>query len=156
MTNTKRFTQEDLLNAMGLKVGDLLRVWIWKADFMVEDTLDGIMLQHTERPEEQHWIEELVGTDYEIITPPKYTLTETEKHIVLAIDEKWKWIARTKKGNMFLFLSKPVKKDDYWGVLGELISDFYAFNHHFQFIQWSDHEPVSLDELRQIAKGETK
>ena len=147
-----KFTQEDLLNAMGLKVGDLLRVWILKADFMVEDTLDGIILQHTERPEQQHYIEELVGVDFEIITLPKYTLTETEKHIVLAIDEKWKWIARDRDG-LHIYTTLPKFDYDYedFGCADGYTEYFNVFIDNFEYVI-ENQEPVSLDESREIAK----
>ena len=82
----------------------------------------------------------------------KYTLTETEKHIVLAIDEEHKWIARSSYGNLFVYASKPIKQYDAWFRCSLDYCEFNPFNHLFQFIQWSDTEPVSLDELREIAK----
>lgn len=94
----------------------------------------------------------LIGQEYSVIAQPKYTLTETEKHIVLAIDEQIKWIARSIYGNLFVYVSKPIKKGDAWFRNALDYYEFYPFNHHFQFIQWSDTEPVSLDELREIAK----
>lgn len=157
-----KFTQEDLLDQMGLRIGDRVRVFGHGIYKVINTELDGICLV-LENSEAHQWGEEpddlgiewLIGYEYSVITPPKYTLTETEKHIVLAIDEKWKWIARDMENSVVaLYLVKPTKTSTYW----EDIKDWSgycsldAFPNHFQFIQWSDEEPVSLDELRGIAK----
>lgn len=148
MTNTKRFTQEDLLNAMGLKLGDKVKI----QDAIVEITKrDSGMIVIKHSNDTQFKITALIDEDYSVVPQPKYTLTETEKHIVLAIDEKLKWITRNSSGLLFLQINRPVKMEGFWGVYGGSVADFYAFNHLFQFIQWSDTEPVSLDELRGIS-----
>lgn len=154
-----KFTQEDLLNAMGLKVGDKVRIFGQGIYKVITTELDGIGLS-LENPETDQWktaaddlsIEFLIGSEYSVVTPPKYTLTETEKHIVLAIDEKWKWIARDDSNCVRLFQSKPIKGENNWSATSYFFTFLNCFNHHFQFIQWSDTEPVSLDELREIAK----
>lgn len=157
-----KFTQEDLLKAMGLKIGDKVSV-----DDTYEDLFVGVVELNESsgavgvRSEDTFTrLSEIVrnGYEYSIIIPPKYTLTETEKHIVLAIQEKWKWIARDWYERLDLFSGDMPTKfigANMWSGNG-MESEMYAFNHHFQFIQWTDEEPVSLDELREIAKGETK
>lgn len=149
-----KFTQEDLLNAMELKVGDRIQYSFYKSPVTVSyNDVDGYYLLADNG--KFLYLHTLIDHDYIRIIQPKYTLTETEKHIVLAIDEKWNWIARSRMGNLFVAQEAPLKTSLNWGDV-KFQRTFDMFNHHFQFIQWSDPEPVSLDELRQIAKGETK
>lgn len=148
MSETKRFTQEDLLNAMGLKVGDTVSV-----DDKYEDLFVGVVEVHKDsgsigiRSEETFLrLSEIIrnGYEYSVITPPKYTLTETEKHIVLAIDENIELLHRN-NGR----LSYCYKDHD---INGTPIMEWVEIpvSKLFPFIK--DNDYVSLDELREIAK----
>lgn len=150
-----KFTQEDLLKKLGIEVDkpfmcDGEKLFVSQNSY--SDGTPSLFVCNEDGVYAE--LSYLLGK--EITQAPKYTLTEPEKHIVLAIDEDFKWIARSSYGNLFVYASKPTKQGAVWlrNALG--YSEFYPFNHHFQFIQWSDEEPVSLDELRSIAKGETK
>lgn len=165
-----KFTQEDLLNAMGLKVGDTVSVTVRELRTPIVGKIDSEYSGYDFEfdrlgvfgEEEAISLDEIIinGFEYSVITPPKYTLTETEKNIVLAIDEKWKWIAVDKNGDINLFNYKPVKLSrsfDYSpfdNKIDEKLEDKVILHlvNILPFIQWSDEEPVSLDELREIAK----
>lgn len=86
----------------------------------------------------------LIDHDYTRIPQPKHTLTETEKHIVLAIDENIELLHRN-NGR----LSCCYKDRDINGIpIMEWVE--IPVSKLFPFIK--DNDYVSLDELREIAK----
>lgn len=75
-------------------------------------------------------------------------LTDDEIVILKNIDKEYKWLARNKIGNLFVYKTKPRKHGATWQIYRNIcFSDLYTFNHLFRFIKWSDEEPYSIDEL---------
>lgn len=75
-------------------------------------------------------------------------LTDDEKVILRNIDKEYKWLARNKDFDLYVFTGKPVKKDDYWGCGDKDYCDrMYIFKHLFQFIKWEDEEPYLIEDL---------
>ena len=71
--------------------------------------------------------------------------TEDEKAILkVLLKEKYKWIARDKNGCLYIYENKPEKRISIWGASGLAMR---PFDHLFQFIQWEDDEPYSIEEL---------
>ena len=77
-------------------------------------------------------------------------LTEDEKAILRNVPNQYEWIARDKKGSIFLYIDKPVKRDFWFDDYGTIR---LPFDHLFQFIKWEDEEPYSIEEL---LEGEEK
>ena len=75
-------------------------------------------------------------------------LTEDEKVVLRNLPKKYKWIARDKSDWIFLYKEKPIKLKISWS--GCMYTTL-PFKHLFQFIQWEDEEPYSIEEL---LKGE--
>ena len=72
-------------------------------------------------------------------------LTEDEKAILkVLLNEKYKWIARDKNGCLYVYASKPEKVITIWEGSGLPMIPFYNL---FQFIQWEDEEPYSIEDL---------
>ena len=114
-----------------------------------------------------NWCEDLTSadgyTEFDIIKVYKdYTckellwerkepkLTEDEKAILRNLPKEYKWIARDLSGMVYIFIEKPEKGQAIWYGFGQPMITFY---HLFQFIQWEDKEPYSIEEL---LKGEEK
>ena len=76
--------------------------------------------------------------------------TYDEKIILRNLPEKYKWIARDKNGLIFLYAKKPSKCEYSWGGCKYIL---LPLEHLFQFIQWEDEEPYSIEDL---LKGEEK
>ena len=72
-------------------------------------------------------------------------LSDVERVILENTDKEYKWIARDDGGNMHVFKFKPTKLKNYWHTSSSY--SLCAFNHLFQFIQWSDTEPYNIEEL---------
>ena len=74
---------------------------------------------------------------------PQPKLTEDEKAILRNVPQYYKWIARDGNGVVCLYPDKPHKSKTIWDSYGTL----FPFHHLFQFIQWEDEEPYSIEEL---------
>ena len=74
----------------------------------------------------------------------KPQLTEDEKAILRNLPKHYKWIARDKNGQIFLYKNRPFKSV-FWVDACE--SPRLVFPHLFQFIKWEDDEPYSIEEL---------
>lgn len=145
-----KITTHDILSQLGIEVG---KPFLFRGDKTIIRQIDeeNWLMVENDGVMSRWFVGMLIDNEIEIIQQPKYTLTETEKHIVLAIDSRWKWLTRVAYGCLELTSEKPIKTSLGWGdVFAKRAFDM--FHHHFQFIQWSDEEPVSLDELREIAK----
>ena len=71
-------------------------------------------------------------------------LTEDEKAILRNLPKEYKYIARDLSGMVYRFIEKPEKRQAIWYDFGQPMIPFY---HLFQFIQWEDKEPYSIEEL---------
>lgn len=149
-----KFTSEDLLKAMGLKVGQTVCVDNSMNFFITErnDVMFENLRSHSMISIEK-FIEYAINYDY-IIIQPKPTLTEDEKVILRNLGKKWKWIARDNyeqvglENHLCLFEHKP-NKNTYWFEVSEGNTEYLSFdcyNHLFKFIKWED-EPYSIEEL---------
>ena len=74
----------------------------------------------------------------------KSKLTEDEKAILRNLPKDYKWIARDENGCLYVYASKPEKVITMWKGSGLPMT---PFDHLFQFIQWEDEEPYSIEEL---------
>ena len=89
-------------------------------------------------------------TDRELLWERKElpTLTEDEKTILRNVDEKFKYIARDKDNELWLYSGKPhneISFGDYWTSFHEKRN--LPFDKLFQFIKWEDDEPCNIKEL---------
>ena len=71
-------------------------------------------------------------------------LTEDEKAILRNLPKDYKWIARDLSGMVYIFIERPEKGQAIWYGCGQPMIPFY---HLFQFIQWEDEEPYSIEDL---------
>ena len=74
----------------------------------------------------------------------KPRLTDDEKAILRNSPKEYKWIARDLSGLVYIFIERPEKGQAIWYGCGQPMIPFYRL---FQFIQWEDEEPYSIEEL---------
>lgn len=75
-------------------------------------------------------------------------LSDEEKVILKNIDKRFKWIARDKNGNLFIYCSEPFKSKVMWIPQKHAdLTDISCFEHLFQFIKWKDEEPYLIEYL---------
>ena len=75
------------------------------------------------------------------------TISADEKVILRNLPEDFKYIARDSDADIFIYKTKPTK--DEYGWIDEALSavSFNLYAHLFQFIEWEDDEPYSIEEL---------
>lgn len=73
-------------------------------------------------------------------------LTELEHGILEYLLEKrqYRFVVRERSGIIYVYKSKPKKEADSWGSLS-LNNELGLFNNLFQFVQWQDSEPTSIE-----------
>ena len=74
----------------------------------------------------------------------KPQLNEDEKVILRNLPKEYKWIARDLSGMVYIFIERPEKGQAIWYGCGQPMIPFYNL---FQFIQWEDEEPYSIEKL---------
>lgn len=75
-------------------------------------------------------------------------LTELEHGILEYLLEKrqYRFVVRERSGIIYVYKSKPKKEADSWGSLS-LNNELGLFNNLFQFVQWGDSEPISIEDV---------
>ena len=74
----------------------------------------------------------------------KPQLNENEKVILRSLPKDYKWIARDLSGMVYIFIERPEKGQAIWYGCRRPMIPFY---HLFQFIEWEDEEPYSIEKL---------
>lgn len=75
-------------------------------------------------------------------------LTELEHGILEYLLEKrqYRFIVRERNDCLYIYKSKPKKEADSWGSLS-LNNELGLFNNLFQFVQWEDSKPISIEDV---------
>lgn len=85
----------------------------------------------------------------------KYKSTDCERAILKNLPKEYKYIAKDKNGNLYVYKNKPIKNYEYWSDYTS--SEFcfpHLFHHLFQFIKWEDKEPYLIEDLLKENKNE--
>lgn len=77
-------------------------------------------------------------------------LADVEISILKSINSKFKYIARDKNGELFIFERKPHKCSTWWSQKDAI--DFELFGHMFAMIRWEDEEPTLIADLLEGSK----
>lgn len=139
-----KFTSYDLMNAMGLKLGDKIRVYK-KEHKIILNPHSNIIDAYCEEVNSSTPLYIFVDEEIEIIQP-KPTLTEDEESKLKGLDKKWKWIARSEwEHNLALYTEKPIRSfpshdeihdEREWKIeKGSEYTEIRQYNHLFQFIK---------------------
>lgn len=141
-----KFTSEDLLKAMGLKVGDRIKfgAFEYKVELYsyADDESRAGIFRHMDNSD--YSLDVLVDEEFTLL-PPKPTLTEDEKVILRNLNKRYKYINREEYGGLRVSETKPIysksMKEYYYSGF-----DTFIYDNLFQFIKWGD-EPYSIEEL---------
>ena len=77
----------------------------------------------------------------------KELLTKDENVILRNLPEEYKWIARDESNYLFIYNTKPSKRDGNWNNEDGDYINFNEFNHLFTLIKWVDEEPYYIPDL---------
>ena len=72
-------------------------------------------------------------------------INQEEYEVLKELGDEWKWIARDKDGEAFIYEYKPYKIASLWNF-DDGVHDPLRHDNHFQFIQWEDEEPHNIAE----------
>ena len=83
--------------------------------------------------------------------PKKKNFTDDELCILRNIDKEYKWIAKDRDGDLWIYTNKPKKEDDgHWRDCSSKSLSFEPLdifkNSLFTEIKWEDEEPVYIDD----------
>ena len=78
---------------------------------------------------------------------PFFLLTRLEYELLKHWNKKYKYIARDKDGSLYIYKDKPSKKEDVWCSLYAYCRIDRYIDDLFHFIEWTDKEPMSIEEL---------
>ena len=74
-------------------------------------------------------------------------ITKAERVILENLPKKYKWIARDKDDDLYIFENEPYKSKFYWYGKHTTYIDIFVFNHLFQFIKWEDDNAYKIEDL---------
>ena len=76
-------------------------------------------------------------------------LTLHEKCILESLPNDYKYIARDKDGELYIYKHKPIKDQILWllQTADDRECKLQLFNHLFKFINWDDDEPYKIEDI---------
>ena len=138
----------DLCRLFGVEEGEEFKIYGYEAIYFIQN---GYLYFIGDYGEQKSYlnINEVVGKNI-IKLQKKKEFTDNELCILRNIDKKYKWIAKDKSGDIFTFVSKPIKTEKLWSD-GWSNGDSYASleaikNSLFTEIKWEDEEPIRIDD----------
>lgn len=77
-------------------------------------------------------------------------ITEEEYSFLISLDDKWKWLARDKNGELYLFTKEPLKPTYFfvsWSNSKRSDMEFISGEGMFPFVKWSDDKATFIYDL---------
>lgn len=77
-------------------------------------------------------------------------ITEEEYSFLISLDDKWKWLARNKNGELYLFTKEPIKPTYFfvsWTNAKRSDMEFISDEKLFSFVKWSDDKATFIYDL---------
>ena len=75
----------------------------------------------------------------------------------MRIDDKYKWLARDKDGDLYAYFSKPFKNKNEWIIDVNVPSDYIKEkDERFSFIRWLDNNPIKISNIGNILALDSK
>lgn len=74
-------------------------------------------------------------------------ISADEKAILRNLPKEFKYIARDSDADIFIYKTRPTKDECGWNDEALSATSLNLYTHLFQFIEWEDDEPCSIEEL---------
>lgn len=141
----------DLCKLLGVEEGEEFKIDGYEAIYFIQNGyLYFIDIDSTEK-KSYLIINDVAGKNV-IKLPKKKEFTDDELCILRNIDKEYKWIAKDRDGDLWIYTNKPKKEyDRYWKDCSSSKSlsfeplDIFK-NSLFTEIEWEDEEPVCIDD----------
>lgn len=82
----------------------------------------------------------------------KPVISRKDKAFLECLGKEYKYIARDKNGELFIYEEKPRKLDDKlcWNCYNDLFCLSHRFDVNFPMVKWSDEEPWLIEDLKNL------
>lgn len=140
----------DLCKLFGVEEGEEFKIDGYEAIYFIQNGyLYFIDIDSTEK-KSYLIINEVVGKNI-IKIPKKKNFTDDELCILKNINKEYKWIAKDRDGDLWIYTNEPKKEDDgHWRDCSSKSLSFEPLdifkNSLFTEIKWEDEEPVYIDD----------
>ena len=139
----------DLCKIFGVEEGEKFKIDGYEDIYFIEN---GYLYYIGDCGEKKSYlnINDVAGKNV-IKLPKKKEFTDDELCILRNIDKEYKWIAKDRDGDLWIYTNKPKKEDDgYWRDCSSKSLSFEPLdifkNSLFTEIKWEDEEPVYIDD----------
>ena len=136
----------DLCKLFGVKEGEEFKIYGYEAIYFIENgylyyiDIDSIK-------KKSYLIINDIARENIIKLPKKKQFTDDELCILRNIDKEYKWIARDRWGEMWIYSDKPKKENEQWNWNTYNFKPLNIFkNSLFTEIKWEDEEPIYIDD----------
>ena len=141
----------DLCKLFGVKEGEEFKIYGYEAIYFIENGYLYYIDIDSIKKKSYLIINDIAGENI-IKLPKKKQFTDDELCILRNIDKEYKWIAKDRDGDLWIYTNKPKKEyDRYWKDCSSSKSlsfeplDIFK-NSLFTEIEWEDEEPVYIDD----------
>ena len=135
----------DLCKIFGVEKGEKFKIDGYEDIYFIEN---GYLYYIGDYGEKKSYlnINDVAGKNV-IKLPKKKEFTDDELCVLKNIDKKYKWIARDRWEEMWIYSDKPKKEDEQWNWNTYNFKPLNIFkNSLFTEIKWEDEEPVYIDD----------
>ena len=139
----------DLCKIFGVEKGEKFKIDGYEDIYFIENDYLYYIGDYGEKKSYLN-INDVAGENI-IKIPKKKNFTDDELCILRNIDKGYKWIAKDRDGDLWIYTNKPKKEDDgHWRYCSSKSLSFEPLdifkNSLFTEIKWEDEEPVYIDD----------
>ena len=80
----------------------------------------------------------------------KPVISKRDRAFLEYLDKQYEYIARVKRGQLYVHEAKPYKCDSFWTNYGRCFCLDDRINVDFQMVKWSDEEPWLIEDLKKL------
>ena len=140
----------DLCKIFGVEEGEEFKIYGYEAIYFILNGYLYIIDINNTKKKSFLSINDIVGKNI-IKIPKKKNFTDDELCILRNINKEYKWIAKDRDGDLWIYTNEPKKEDDgHWRDCSSKSLSFEPLdifkNSLFTEIKWEDEEPVYIDD----------
>lgn len=140
----------DLCKIFGVEEGEEFKIYGYEAIYFILNGYLYIIDINNTKKKSFLSINDIVGKNI-IKIPKKKKFTDDELCILRNINKEYKWIAKDRDGDLWIYTNEPKKEDDgHWRDCSSKSLSFEPLdifkNSLFTEIKWEDEEPVYIDD----------
>lgn len=140
----------DLCKIFGVEEGEEFKIYGYEAIYFILNGYLYIIDINNTKKKSFLSINDIVGKNI-IKIPKKKNFTDDELCILRNINKEYKWIAKDRDGDLWIYTNEPKKEDDgHWRDCSSKSLSFEPLdifkNSLFTEIKWEDEEPIRIDD----------